>query len=106
MNYPYLRRRDRGSDAGRAEIVFSEDQGYGEAWAFAAGMVDRLGLTVDRRIDGPDAWIWDLHGASGHFLFGYDDVPCETTLWAADPESDRPLEELFGAVVGQSPSSA
>jgi hypothetical protein len=95
MGYPFLRRRERGSGVGRAEIVFSEDQGYEEAQEFAARMVGQLGLKVVRRINGPYAWLWDVWGAGGALIFGYDDYPCETTLWAADTESDAAVEQLF-----------
>jgi hypothetical protein len=100
MEYPYLRRRDRGSGAGRAEIVFSEEQTWEEAQEFAARIVAGLGLTVSRRLDGPDAWLWDVKGPGGVYIFGYDDFPCETSLWAAHPESDPAVERLFGELAG------
>jgi hypothetical protein len=105
MEYPFLRRRDRGSGTGRAEIVFSEKQGWEEAQAFAAGVAARLGLTVSHRVDGPDAWVWDVRGAGGAFILGYDDFPCETTLWAADPESDAAVERLFREVGSSAPDA-
>jgi hypothetical protein len=105
MEYPFLRRRDRGSGTGRAEIVFSEEQGWEEAQAFAARVVARLGLAVSRRVDGPDAWLWDVQGAGGSFILGYDDFPCETTLWAADPGSDAAVERLFSKLVGGAPDA-
>ena len=105
MNFPFLQKRDRGDCAGRVEIVFSHDQSYDEAEAFAARVVEQLGLTVDRRIRGPYSWLWDVHGAGGHFVFGYDDFPCETTLWATDAESDLALLHLFGALDSRASSS-
>jgi len=95
MEYPLLRRRDYGSGSGRAEIVFSEEQGWEEVHEFAARVVARLGLAVSRQVDGPDAWFWEVQGAGGSFIFGYNDYPCETTLWAAVPESDAAVERLF-----------
>jgi hypothetical protein len=100
MNYPFLRRRDRGSGAGRVEIVLSEDQGYEEAEDYAGRMAASLGLTMSRRVNGPDAWFWEVQGDTGTFLIGYDDWPCETTLWAADAGSDAAVERLFGKVAG------
>ena len=99
MECPFLRRRGRGSHAGRLEIVFSEDQGWEEAQEFAARMIDRLGLTVIARVNGPDAWLWDVHDASGVFVFGYVDFPCETTLLAADPASDAAVGRLFDKLI-------
>jgi hypothetical protein len=101
MDYPLLRRRDRGSGTGRAEIVFSEEQGWQEAREFAAQLAVRLGLVVLRRVDGPDAWVWEVWGAGGAFLLGYDDFPCETTLWAADPGSDAAVQRLFSELTGR-----
>lgn len=107
MEVPFLRCRDRGCHAGRAEVVFSEEYGYGEAEALAGRVVERLGLTVTDRIDGPDAWLWDVQGAGGEFMFGYTDFPPETTLWAANPESDPVIERLFrGLVQGVSAPTA
>ena len=100
MQYPYLRQRNRGSGAGRIEIVFSEEHGWDEAQAFAMQVTEQLGLTVSRRVDGPDAWLWDLQGAGGSFIIGYDDFPCETTLWASDPTSDTAVQRLFRIVAG------
>ena len=68
MEYPFLRRRDCGSGAGRAEIVFSEEYGYGEAQALAQRAVEQLGLIGTHRIDGPGAWIWDVRGTTGQFV--------------------------------------
>jgi hypothetical protein len=79
--------------------VFSEEYGYGEAQALAGRMVARLRLTVTSRIDGPDAWIWEVQGAGGQFVVGYTDFPPETTLWAANPESDPVLVRLFRGLV-------
>jgi hypothetical protein len=98
MTYPFLPRRDRGNGTGRAEVVVSEEQDWEEAQEFTAWLAARLGLTVTRRMDGPDAWFWEVRGAGGAFILGYDDYPCETTLYAADPGSDAPLERLFGIV--------
>jgi hypothetical protein len=105
MEYPFLRRRNRGSGTGRAEIVFSEEQGWEEAQGFAARVTARLGLTVSRRVDGPDAWFWEVHGAAGSFILGYDDFPCETTLWAADPASDAAVERLLSGLAGSAPNA-
>jgi hypothetical protein len=100
MEHPFLRRRDRGSAIGRAEIVFSEHQSWEEAQQFAARIVAQFRLTVTSRLDGPDAWVWDVQGAGGAFTFGYDDFPCETTLWAANAESDGCVERLFVELSG------
>lgn len=105
MEYPFLRRRDRGSGTGRAEVVFSEEQGWEEAQQFATWVAGQLGLTVSRRVDGPDAWCWEVQGAGGSFIFGYDDFPCETTLWAADTESDAAVERLFSELAGRVPTA-
>jgi hypothetical protein len=105
MEYPFLRRRERGTDTGRAEIVFSEEQSWEEAQAFAARMAARLALAVSRRGDGPDAWLWEVQGAGGSFVFGYDDYPCETTLWAADQGSDAAVERLFRELAGSAPDA-
>jgi hypothetical protein len=105
MQYPFLRRRDRGDGAGRAEIVFSEDQSWDEAQRFAARLVKHLGLTVWRRLDGPYSWLWDVQGAGKSFIFGYDDFPCETTLWAASPDGDATVEVLFGALTRGAPDA-
>jgi hypothetical protein len=107
MECPFLRCRDRGCHAGRTEIVFSEEYGYGEAQELAGRVVAQLGLTVTHHIDGPDAWIWDVQGAGGQFVVGYNDFPPETTLWAANPESDRIVERLFhGLLEGADDASA
>lgn len=103
MEYPFLHLRDRGSGAGRTEIVFCEDHGWEEAQVFACQMVERLALTVSRRVDGPDAWLWDVQSASGSFFLGYNDFPCETTLWAADPGSDAAVERLFIGLTSSAP---
>lgn len=95
MRYPVLHRRTRGSAAGRAEIVFSEDHAYDEAAGFAERLVRRLGWRVVRRLDGPCGWIWDVCCDRGTFVLGYDDFPCETVLWAASPADDMQVEQLF-----------
>jgi hypothetical protein len=100
MEYPFLRKRDRGSGAGRAEIVFSEEYDLGEAQLFAVRIVRLLGLTVSRRSEGPFCSVWEARGAGGEFLVGFDDFPCETTLWAADPRSDPAIEQVFRRLVG------
>jgi hypothetical protein len=105
MGYPFLRRRDRGSGTGRAEIVFSEEQGWEEAQEVAARVVARLGLTVSRRVDGPGAWFWEVRAAGRSFILGYSDWPCETTLWAADPGSDAAVERLFGYLAARAPNA-
>src|SRR5688572_16573104 len=99
MEYPFLRRRDRGDGAGRAEIVFSEDHTMSEAQQLATRMAAQLGLKVTGRAEGPYCWFWDAEGEGGVFRFGYDDFPCETTLWAANPESDAAIERLFNRLV-------
>src|SRR4051812_36406883 len=101
MQYPFLRRRDRGSGAGRAEIVFSEDHGYGKAQLFADRGLKRCGLTVTHRMNGPSSWLWDVRGAGGEFIFSYDDFPCETTLFAASPESDPAVARLMNRLLDQ-----
>jgi hypothetical protein len=95
MNYPHMRKCDRGSREGRPEIVFSENQGWEEAQVFAEKAIEYLKLNLDRRIDGPDAWLWEVHNANGRFTFGYDDYPCETTLVASDVESDAEIESIY-----------
>lgn len=100
MQYPFLRRRDRGSGTGRLEIVFSENQEWEEAHEFAEGVAALLGLAVSRRVDGPYAWFWEVHGEGGTFILGYDDYPCETTLWAVDPGSDAIVDRLFRVLGG------
>ncbi len=95
MKYPYLRKCDRGRREGRAEIVFSENQGWDEAQLFAAKAIEYLCLTLDKRIDGPDAWLWEVHNSNGLFTFGYDDFPCETTLVSWNIESDAVIESLY-----------
>jgi hypothetical protein len=105
IEYRFLRRRDRGDGSGRAEIVFSEDQSWEAAQEFAALLVVRLGLAVGWRVDGPDAWLWEVRGAGGTFLLGYDDFPCETTLWAADPGSDGDVQRLFSELTGHTPDA-
>ena len=106
MKYPQLRLRDRGDGTGRAEIVFDEDQNYEQAQSFADRMIETLGLTIIRRLNGPHCWMWDGHYREAAFVFGYDDFPCETTLWAANAESDRAIEELFAKLVKMPPSPA
>jgi len=75
--------------------VFSEDQSWDEAQEFAKSLLATLHLAVTRRVDGPDAWVWDVNGQGGSFIMGYDDFPCETTLWSLDTGSDLALENLF-----------
>jgi hypothetical protein len=105
MPYPFLRWRDRGGGSGRVEIVFSEEQGWEESQEFAARVAGQLGLAVSRRVDGPDAWLWEVQGAGGSFILGYDDFPCETTLWAADPTSNAAVERLFRELTGSAPDA-
>ena len=86
--------------------MFSEDQGYDEAQAFASAILAQLELAVTNRIDGPDVWIWDAQNEEGTFIIGYDDFPCETTLWAADPASDRAVTVLFARLTNRPPGVA
>jgi hypothetical protein len=95
MNYPFVRLCDRGSKQGRPEIVFSENHGWEEAQVFGAKIIDYLNLIVNRRIDGPDAWLWELSNTEGRFVFAYDDFPCETCLVSSDIESDKVIESIY-----------
>jgi hypothetical protein len=73
IQYPYLRKRDRGSGEGRCEIVISERETWEESQATLRHLVERLGLAIVRRIEGPDAWLWDVQSEAGTFIVGYDD---------------------------------
>ena len=99
IQYPYLRKRDRGSGEGRCEIVISERETWEESQATLRHLVERLGLAIVRRIEGPDAWLWDVQSEAGTFIVGYDDFPCETTLYASEPRDDAAVERIFADLV-------
>jgi hypothetical protein len=89
-----LQTRAHGQHEGRLEILFSEDQSYEESQAFAQQFMTAYGMTLLKRIDGPGAWLWDVRRGDNYFVFGYNDFPCETTLFAADADSDDALLRL------------
>jgi hypothetical protein len=89
-----LQTRSRGSHEGRLEILFNEDHSYEEAQAFALQFMAAHDIELIKRIDGPDAWLWDVRWGDNYFVFGYNDYPCETTLYAADAASEDGLLKL------------
>lgn len=96
--YPTMRIRDRGNLAGLKEIVFSEDQSWEDARAFASKVIAEHRMTLVRRCDGPNCWLWDVHWNGGEFIFGYDDFPCETVLISSNDQHQDALVRLFEAI--------
>ena len=92
---PRLQKRDRGIHAGRAEILLSKSQTWDDAQRFAAEVVARLGLVITEKIDGPDAWIWEVQRGNVTMVLGYDDYPCETTLGSVDAAGDDAIHAIF-----------
>src|SRR5689334_10673911 len=93
--YPLIRRRVRGDRAGRAEVAFCDGLDYDDAQHVAEAVAAKLQLVITSRLDGPDAWLWDAYNAAGRFVFSYNDVLREVTIFASDPASDEAVAALF-----------
>jgi hypothetical protein len=84
------------------EILFSNEQEWEESLVFAAQVVRELQLaSITPRHESPEGWSWYLSSGDSTFVFYYTICPCETTLVAADPESDNAVERLFDSLSSQ-----
>jgi hypothetical protein len=104
QQYPLLQRRGRGDCAGRAEIAFCEGLNYEDAQHVADAIAAKLQLVVANRLNGPDAWLWDAHHATGRFVFSYNDELREVTLFASDLASDDAVAALFAEFIARYPA--
>lgn len=90
-----LTRVDRGDHEGFIQVLLSEEQSWEEAQNYAKQIILEYGMTVIRKIDGPDAWLWYVEYNGSTLIIGYDDYPSETVIFANTKNDEKTLKEFF-----------
>jgi hypothetical protein len=113
--YWVVRRRSRVMTAehitrdqkGRLKLELTFDTvTYGQFDLWAQQFLSRHDGVVTRKIDGPDARVWDVTIRGEQFLLVFDDFPLQTLLIAETSTAERVLCEIGDAELHLGPAPA